>query len=54
MPKGYEKMILRFILPSIEFAEKHLLYPCDDTIATIETLAKNFRIGIIDSHESQF
>lgn len=47
MPKGYEKMILRYILPSIEFAKRHLLYPYDDTIATIETLAKNFRIGII-------
>lgn len=54
MPKGYEKMILRYILPSMEFAEKHLLYPCDDTMSTIETLAKNFRIGIIDSHESEY
>jgi FMN phosphatase YigB (HAD superfamily) len=54
MPKGYEKMILRYILPSIEFAEKHLLYPYDDTMATIETLAKNFRIGIIGSHESEY
>lgn len=54
LPKGYEKMILRYILPSIEFAEKHLLYPCDDTMATIETLAKNFRIGIIGSHESEY
>lgn len=54
MPKGYEKMILRYILPSIEFAEKHLLYPCDDTMATIETLAKNFRIGIIGSHEDDY
>lgn len=54
MPKGYERMILRYILPSIQFAEKHLLYPCDDTLATIETLAKNFRIGIIASHESEY
>jgi putative hydrolase of the HAD superfamily len=54
MPKGYEKMILKYILPSIEFAEKHLLYPCDDTLATIETLAKNFRIGIIGSHEKEY
>ena len=54
MPKGYEKMILRYILPSIEFAEKHLLYPYDDTMATIETLAKNFRIGIIGSHEDDY
>jgi FMN phosphatase YigB (HAD superfamily) len=54
MPKGYEKMILRYILPSIEFAEKHLLYLYDDTMATIETLAKNFRIGIIGCHESEY
>lgn len=53
MPKGYEKMILRYILPSIEFAKKHLLYPYDDTMATIEKLAKNFRIGIIGS-ESEY
>jgi putative hydrolase of the HAD superfamily len=51
MPTGYEKMILRYILPSIEFAKKHFLYPCDDAMGTIETLAKNFRIGIICNHE---
>lgn len=54
MPTGYEKMILRYILPSIEFAKKHFLYPCDDTMDTIKTLAKNFRVGIIDSHEREF
>ena len=54
LPKGYEKMILRYILPSIEFAKKHLLYPCDDTMATIETLTKNFRIGIICNHEGEY
>ena len=53
MPKGYEKMILRYILPSIEFAEKHLLYPYDDSKDTLKTLAKNFRIGIISSHERE-
>jgi putative hydrolase of the HAD superfamily len=54
MPTGYEKMILRYILPSIEFAKKHFLYPCDDAMATIETLAKNFRIGIISNHEWEY
>jgi putative hydrolase of the HAD superfamily len=53
MPKGYEKMILKYILPSIEFAKKHLLYPYDGLMATIETLARNFRIGIIGSHERE-
>lgn len=53
MPKGYEKMILKYILPSIEFAEKHLLYPYDDSMDTLKTLASNFRIGIIGSHERE-
>jgi len=53
LPKGYDKMILRFILPSIEFAEKHLLYPFDDSMDAIKTLANNFRIGIIGGHERE-
>ena len=53
MPRGYEKMILRYFLPSIEFAEKHLLYPCDDSMYTLKTLANNFRIGIIGSHDRE-
>ena len=53
MPKGYEKMILRFILPSIEFAEKHLLRPFDDSIDSLNTLANNFRIAIIGGHERE-
>ena len=53
MPKGYEKIILKYILPSIDFAEKHLLYPSDDAIATLEFLSKNYRIGVIGSHEKK-
>lgn len=53
MPAGYEKIILRYILPSIEFGEKHLLHPYDDSMDTLKTLAKNFRIGIIGSHERE-
>ncbi|HXW11933.1 MAG TPA: HAD family hydrolase [Nitrososphaeraceae archaeon] len=53
MPNGYEKVILRYILPSIEFAEKHLLYPYDDSVDVLKTLAKNFRIGIIGSNERE-
>jgi FMN phosphatase YigB (HAD superfamily) len=47
MPTGYEKIILKYILPSIEFAQKHFLYPYDDAITTLEILSKNFKIGII-------
>ena len=53
MPTGYEKMILKYILPSIEFAEKHFLYPYDDAISTLDILSKNFRIGIIISQEEK-
>ena len=53
MPKGYEKMILRYMLPSIEFAEKHLLHPYDDSIDSLKTLAINFRIAIIGGHERE-
>lgn len=54
LPTGYEKMILRFIRPSIEFAKKHLLYLSDDAMTTLAALAKNFRIGIICSNEREF
>jgi FMN phosphatase YigB (HAD superfamily) len=47
MPIGYEKMILKYVLPSIEFAQEHFLYPYDDAITTLEILSKNFKIGII-------
>jgi FMN phosphatase YigB (HAD superfamily) len=53
MPTGYEKMILKYILPSIEFAEKHFLYPYDDAISTLDILSKNFRIGIIISQDEK-
>ncbi len=53
MPDGYDKMILRFILPSIEFAGKHLLHQLDDSMDAIKILANNFRIGIIGSHERE-
>jgi putative hydrolase of the HAD superfamily len=51
MPTGYEKMILKYILPSIEFAQKHLLYPYNDAITTLEILSKNFKIGIFASQK---
>lgn len=53
MPKGYEKIILKYILPSIDFAEKHLLYPSDDAIATLEFLSKNYRIGVVGGQEKK-
>ena len=51
MPTGYEKIILKYILPSIEFAQKHFLYPYNDAITTLEILSKNFKIGIIASQK---
>jgi FMN phosphatase YigB (HAD superfamily) len=54
MPAGFEKMILKYILPSIEFAKKHFLYPYDDALRTIETLVKKYRIGVIGTHESEY
>lgn len=51
MPTGYEKMILKYILSSIEFAQKHFLYPYNDAITTLEILSKNFKIGIIASQK---
>jgi FMN phosphatase YigB (HAD superfamily) len=53
MPTGYEKMILKYILPSIEFAEKHFLHPYDDAITTLEILSKNFKIGIISCQDKK-
>jgi FMN phosphatase YigB (HAD superfamily) len=47
MPTGYEKKILKYILPSIEFAQEHFLYPYDDAITTLDILSKNFKVGII-------
>jgi FMN phosphatase YigB (HAD superfamily) len=53
MPTRYEKMILKYILPSIEFAEKHFIYPYDDAISALEILSKNFKIGIIVSQDEK-
>lgn len=53
VPKGCEKLILRYINPSIEFAEKHMLYPYADSMDSLKTLAKIFRIGIIGSYERE-
>jgi FMN phosphatase YigB (HAD superfamily) len=54
MPIGYEKIILKYILPSIEFAEKHFMYPCDDASSTLEILSQNFKIGIIVNKDKYF
>jgi FMN phosphatase YigB (HAD superfamily) len=51
MPPRYEKIILKYILPSIEFAEKHFLYPYDDAMGALEILSKNFKIGIISCQD---
>ena len=53
MPTGYEKMILKYIHPSIEFAEKHFLYPYDDARSTLDILFKNFKIGIIVNQDEK-
>ncbi len=53
MPGGYEKIILRYILPSIEFAEKHFVYPRDDAIRTLEILCQYFKIGIIGNQDKK-
>ncbi|HSA73161.1 MAG TPA: HAD family hydrolase [Nitrososphaeraceae archaeon] len=53
MPVGYEKIILKYILPSIEFAQKHFLYPFDDANATLEILSKNFRLLLIDNQDNK-
>lgn len=52
MPVGYEKIILKYILPSIEFAQKHFLYPFDDAKTTLEILSKNYRLLLIDNQDN--
>ena len=51
MPAGYEKMILKYLLRSIEFAEKHFLHPYEEAKATLELLSENFKIGIIANQD---
>jgi len=53
MPVGYEKIILKFILPSIEFAQIHFIYPFDDAKRTLEILSKNFRLLLIDNQDNK-
>lgn len=53
MPVGYEKIVLKYILPSIEFAQKHFLYPFDDAKTTLEILSKKFRLLIIDNQDNE-
>jgi FMN phosphatase YigB (HAD superfamily) len=53
MPEGYEKIILRYLLPSIEFAEKHFVYLRDDAIRTLEILCQYFKIGIIANQDKK-
>ncbi len=53
MPVGYEKIVLKYILPSIEFAQKHFLYPFDDAKTTLEILSKNFRLLLIDNQDNK-
>jgi len=53
MPVGYEKIVLKYILPSIEFAQKHFLYPFDDAKTTLEILSKNFRLLLIDNQDNE-
>ncbi len=53
MPAGYEKIVLKYILPSIEFAQKHFLYPFDDAKTTLEILSKTFRLLLIDNQDNE-
>ncbi len=53
MPVGYEKIILKYILPSIGFAQKHFLYPFDDAKTTLEILSKKFRLLLIDNQDNE-
>jgi len=53
MPVGYEKIVLKYILPSIEFAQKHFLYPFDDAKTTLEILFKKFRLLLIDNQDNE-
>jgi FMN phosphatase YigB (HAD superfamily) len=52
MPVGYEKIVLKYILPSIEFAQKHILYPFDDAKTTLEILSKKFRLLLINNQDN--
>ena len=51
MPAGYEKIILKYLFPSIEFAEKHFLHPYEEAKATLELLSENYKIGIIANED---
>ncbi|MDW3644212.1 MAG: HAD family hydrolase [Nitrososphaeraceae archaeon] len=51
MPVRYQKIVLKYILPSIEFAQKHFLYPFDDAKTTLEILSKNSRLLLIDNQD---
>ncbi|MGA8737489.1 MAG: HAD family hydrolase [Nitrososphaeraceae archaeon] len=53
MPVGYEKIVLKYILPSIEFAQKHFLYPFDDAKTTLKILSKTFRLLLIDNQDNE-
>lgn len=53
MPVGYEKIVLKYILASIEFAQKHFLYPFDDAKTTLEILSKKFRLLLIDNQDNE-
>jgi len=53
MPVGYEKIVLKYILPSIEFAQKHFLYPFNDAKTTLEILSKKFRLLLIDNQDNE-
>ena len=51
MPVGYEKKILKYLFPSIEFAKKHFLHPYEEAKATLEALSENYKIGIIANED---
>ena len=51
MPAGYEKIILKYFYPSIEFAEKHFLHPYKEAKGTLELLSENYKIGIIANED---
>ena len=51
MPAGYEKIILKYLSPSIEFAEKHFLHPYEEAKAALELLSENYKIVIISNED---
>jgi len=51
MPAGYEKIILKYLFPSIEFAEKHFLHPYEEAKAALELLSENYKIVIISNED---